>query len=68
VIRSFRCTDTRRLFETGLSIRFAAILTTATRKLAQLDSAEDLRDLRSPPGNRFEVLHGDRRPVQRAYQ
>lgn len=30
------------------------------RKLDQLDSAESLEDLRVPPGNRLEVLTGDR--------
>lgn len=41
-------------------MRFGAIATVATRKLAQLDSAEELRDLCSPPGNRFEALRGTR--------
>jgi proteic killer suppression protein len=30
------------------------------RKLEQLDSADDLQDLRVPPGNRLEALSGDR--------
>ena len=30
------------------------------RKLAQLDAAETLEFLRSPPGNRLEALKGDR--------
>lgn len=30
------------------------------RKLAILDAAETLEDLRVPPGNRLEKLHGDR--------
>ena len=30
------------------------------RKFGYLDAAVDLNDLRSPPGNRLEVLHGDR--------
>jgi toxin HigB-1 len=33
----------------------------AARKLDQLDSAEQLDDLRVPPGNRLEGLAGDRR-------
>ena len=33
----------------------------AVRKLEQLDSAEELDDLRVPPGNRFEALSGNRR-------
>ena len=61
MIRSFRCADTQRLFETGKSRTFGRIARIAERKLAQLDSAKELRDLRSPPGNRLEALHGDRR-------
>lgn len=30
------------------------------QKLFQLDSAEELYDLRTPPGNRLEKLSGDR--------
>ncbi|HDS1816889.1 TPA: type II toxin-antitoxin system RelE/ParE family toxin [Pseudomonas putida] len=32
----------------------------AERKLAMLDAATELRDLRSPPGNRLEQLSGNR--------
>ena len=32
----------------------------ATRRLAQLDAAETLDFLRSPPGNRLEKLSGNR--------
>lgn len=32
---------------------------TARRKLLYLDDAEDLQDLRAPPGNRLEKLRGD---------
>ena len=31
----------------------------ATRRLAQLDAAETVAFLRSPPGNRLETLQGD---------
>jgi proteic killer suppression protein len=60
MIRSFRCGDTQSLFETGKSRRFSSIVRIATRKLTQLDNAQELRDLRSPPGNRLERLRGDR--------
>jgi len=33
----------------------------ARRKLDQLNAAAELRDLRSPPGNRLEALKGDRK-------
>lgn len=60
MIRSFRCADTQRLFETGRSRRFGAVARTSARKLVQLDNAQELRDLASPPGNRLEALRGDR--------
>ena len=33
----------------------------ALRKLRMLNRAEDLNDLRMPPGNRLEALKGDRK-------
>jgi proteic killer suppression protein len=36
------------------------LLNSAARKLDQLDSARALNELRLPPGNRLEALHGDR--------
>jgi len=32
----------------------------AARKLDQLDSVTELKELRIPPGNRFELLYGNR--------
>ncbi len=60
MIRSFRCAVTRALFETGKARGFGTIGRVAARKLAQLESAVELRDLGSPPGNRLEALRGDR--------
>ena len=60
MIKSFRCADTRALYETGKSRRFSAIIKVAERKLVQLDAAETLDFLRVPPGNRLEALKGDR--------
>jgi toxin HigB-1 len=60
VIKSFRCTDTQQLFETGKCKRFSGIAIVATRKLAQLDAAHTLEFLRSPPGNQLEALRKDR--------
>ena len=59
-IVSFRCQDTQRLFTSGKSRRFASIQSVAERKLAQLDAAQTLDFLRAPPGNRLELLGGDR--------
>ena len=61
MVKGFRCTDTLALFETGKSKRFANVAKVATRKLAQLDAANTLEFLRSPPGNRLEALTGDRK-------
>ncbi|GAB2312801.1 type II toxin-antitoxin system RelE/ParE family toxin [Stenotrophomonas geniculata] len=41
--------------------RWHHIEAAALRKLAMLNVAADLRDLRLPPANRLESLHGDRR-------
>ncbi len=60
MIKSFKCPNTQKLFETGTSRPFANILTVATRKLTMLDNAISINDLRSPPANRLEKLTGDR--------
>lgn len=60
MIQSFRDRDTRRLWEGESLPRFAAIRKAALRKLDMLDAARELIDLRQPPGNRLEALHGDR--------
>ncbi|MFJ7007471.1 MULTISPECIES: type II toxin-antitoxin system toxin GraT [Pseudomonas] len=60
MIRSFACADTEALFTTGKTRRWSDIKSVAERKLAMLDAASELRDLRSPPGNRLESLSGNR--------
>jgi len=61
VIRSFRSADTERLFRREPVRRFKAIERAALRKLDMLDAAPDLRTLSTLPGNRLELLKGDRK-------
>ena len=56
-----RWRHTERLFRRDRPRKFpAAIYARAYRKLVLLHSATALDDLRMPPGNRLEVLRGDR--------
>ncbi len=62
MIRSFGNRKTRRLFEDGVCPpEWRAFEAVALRKLDMVHAAIELRDLRSPPGNRLEALRGDRR-------
>jgi proteic killer suppression protein len=60
MIRSFRCADTETLAQGWEVPRFQAFERVARRKLRQLEIAQRLEDLRVPPGNRLELLRGDR--------
>lgn len=59
-IKSFRCAETEALYEGKQAERFKNIESVAERKLQMMDDAFELRDLRSPPGNRLELLTGNR--------
>ncbi len=61
MILDFKCADTGSLFN-GIRIkRWANIEAVALRKMAMLNRAALLEDLRIPPGNRLEALQGDRK-------
>lgn len=60
VIVSFRSADTEALAAGQRVRRFAGIEAVARRKLRQLEIAGRLGDLRVPPGNRLELLKGNR--------
>jgi proteic killer suppression protein len=61
MIQSFNCKDTLAIFEGKSPRRFRSFFSVAERKLAQLDAAQTLDFLKAPPGNRLEVLKGDRK-------
>jgi len=61
MIRSFKNGDTEALFNDIAVPRFRAIERVARRKLLYLHRARSLQDLAVPPGNRLEMLRGDRR-------
>ncbi len=62
MIKSFADKDTERLWNRQRAKTIPTDLQRrALRKLAILDAAETLQDLRVPPGNRLEELGGDRK-------
>lgn len=61
MIKSFRDTETEKVFERRFSRRLPNDMqSVALRKLRMISNAVDVNDLRSPPANRLEKLHGDR--------
>ena len=60
VIESFRGGDLELIYAGRRSRRFGGLQRVIERKLALLEAAKTLDDLRSPPGNRLETLVGDR--------
>jgi proteic killer suppression protein len=62
VIQSFRCDETREVFEGTRPRRLPGnLLAVMQRKLKMLDAAMKLGELRVPPGNRLEALKGGRK-------
>jgi proteic killer suppression protein len=63
VIKSFSDRSTYEFWDAGKSkgMPAANLRKAARKKLAILDAATALEDLRIPPGNRLEALVGDRR-------
>lgn len=61
MIESFADKETEKIFNRELSRkRPPELQSTAKRKLDMLNAADRLEDLRVPPGNHLEKLHGDR--------
>jgi proteic killer suppression protein len=59
VIQSFADAETERIWRNGKT-RGSPPASVTRRKLAMLDAAARLEDLRVPPANRLEKLKGDR--------
>jgi proteic killer suppression protein len=60
MIQTFRCQDTAALYAGQRVARFVNFEKVAMRKLAMLNRATTLGDLRIPPNNRLEQLVGNR--------
>ena len=66
MIQAFKGQGTRDVFDATTSKRASKtcppeLWSVARRKLDQLNQADSLQDLRSPPRNRLEALKGDRK-------
>ena len=62
MIKSFRDKESEKVFNRQLSGKLPQnIQRVARKKLVILDAALELNDLQIPPGNRLEVLKGDRK-------
>ena len=61
MIKSFADRETEKVYNQQFSRKLpSTIQRIALRKLIMIDDAENLNDLRVPPANRLESLHGDR--------
>ena len=58
MIKSFKCKETEKIFHREYSRKLPQDV--AFRKLRMLNRAQTMNDLKTPPGNRLEVLKGDR--------
>ncbi len=62
MIKSFKCKETNKIFNRSFSRKLPHdIQRTALRKLRMLNRAVKLNDLKVPPSNHLEALHGNRK-------
>jgi len=61
MIQSFKCTETEKIFNREFSKKLPQdIQRIAFRKVRMLNRSVSLNDLRVPPANRLQKLHGER--------
>ena len=61
MIKSFADKETEKVYHQHFSKKLPQVIQKiALRKLIMIDNAESLEDLRVPPANHLELLHGDR--------
>ena len=60
MIKTFKCKDTKKLFDDLDIKKFRSVSKAARIKLEVLNAVESLNSLRVPPGNRLEQLKGNR--------
>lgn len=62
MIRGFACKETKKIYDEKFSRKLPGNIQRGIgKKLALLDAAVELDDLKVPPGNQLEPLKGDRR-------
>ncbi len=62
MIKSFKCKETNKIFNRSFSRKLPHdIQRTALRKLRMLNRAVKVNDLKVPPSNHLEALHGNRK-------
>ena len=60
MVKSFHDKRTAAIFQGEMPKRFAAdVFAVAVWKLRFIHRAQNLNDLRNPPGNRLEIVRGD---------
>ncbi|MDY7031971.1 MAG: type II toxin-antitoxin system RelE/ParE family toxin [Thermodesulfobacteriota bacterium] len=62
MIKSFKCKETEKIFKRNSSKKFPQnIQRAALKKLRMINRANIINDLRVPPSNHLELLHGKRK-------
>lgn len=60
MIGGFKDEEARRIFLREQSRRYSSLSRIILRKLLQIEAVSSLEQLQAPPGNRLELLRGDR--------